>query len=108
MSDVLFYKLLAHDNLFKEIQYIKNKTYWLGLNIFIENNKYNPLQKIKELENDINSEILNEKILKFIEEYKEKDEITRVNALLEMLNAEFENADNYLIKHIGQYFNRVF
>ena len=108
MTNILFYKLLAYERIFKEVQYIENKhdTEYC-LDTFKLCNKYNPIEKLKELEDDIESQILNENIISFIEQHKQEKEITTITKeLINLLNEEFKYFEQYLIDCIFLYIIR--
>ena len=105
--NILFYKLLAHKELKEQAEYILNSRYpEYNLENTVLSNGYNPLEKLKELEDDLDSqlvipEIKEHIISKNLESLDESIEFFRI--LDELINERFKFYGIFILKEIYNY-----
>lgn len=106
--NILFYKLLAHTELKEQADYILNSR---DLDYALENSirsyGYNPIEKLKELEDDIDDQVLIPEIIDLLESktnYNELDGLIEYLRELDyLINARFKFYGIFITKQIYNY-----
>lgn len=105
--NILFYKLLAYNMLKEEAEYILNsRDVEYSLENQIISTGYNPIEKLKELEDDIDAQVLTPEIYDFIVSnigYKEKDIFGYIKELYDLIDERFKMYGIFITKQIKDY-----
>ena len=106
--NILFYKLLAHEELKRQSDYIlSSRDSEYNLENFIQCSGYNPLEKLKELEDDLDSQLLIPEIIELISSKSSFDSLEeRVQYLQELdtlINERFKFYGIFILKRIYDY-----
>lgn len=110
MND-LFYKFLARIELKEQSDYILNsRDFEYALENSIRRDGYNPIEKLKELENDIDSQLLTPEIKELISNYNPKKGSHNYMEYFEELDYEigqkFKSYGVYITKQIYEYLTK--
>lgn len=106
--NILFYKLLAYEKLKEQADYIlKSRDSEYNLENFIQRAGYNPLEKLKELEEDLDSQLCTPEIAGHIDSKNNFDSLEeRVKYLQELddlINERFKFYGIFILKEIYNY-----
>lgn len=105
--NILFYKLLAYNVLKEQSDYILNsRDPEYALECFIISTGYNPVEKLKELEDDIDAQVLTPEIYDFIVSnvgYKEQDIFGYIKELYDLIDERFKMYGIFITKQIKDY-----
>lgn len=106
--NILFYKLLAREELKRQSDYIlKSRDSEYNLENFILCSGYNPLEKLKELEDELDSQLYTTEISEVIESKANFDSLEeRVQYLKELdtlINERFKFYGVFILKKIYEY-----
>lgn len=106
--NILFYKLLARTELLEQAKYVLNaRDFEYTLENQIRACGYNPIEKLKELEDDIDSQVLTPEIVDFIETKQEfisfDENIIYLRRLDELVNERFKTYGLYITQQIYAY-----
>lgn len=103
--NILFYKLLAYSTLKEQADYILNSRdpeYTLENHII--STGYNPIEKLKELECDIDAQVLTTEIYDFIISNTRSDDIFEyIKELYDLIDVRFKFHGLYLTNQIKDY-----
>lgn len=106
--NILFYKLLAYKELKKEVDYIlQSRDLDYSLENFILRSGYNPLKKIKELEEDLDSQICTPEIIEHINTRNDHKylgaRVMYFNELDVLIKERFKFCEVFILKRIYEY-----
>lgn len=104
---ILFWKLLAHKELKEQADYILNsRDTEYTLENHIISTGYNPIEKLKELEDDLDAQLLTPEIRDFIVSnvgYKEQDIFGYIKELYDLIDERFKFYGIYITNKIKDY-----
>lgn len=105
--NILFYKLLARKELKEQAEYILNaRDQDYALENQIASCGYNPIEKLKELEDDIDTQVLTPELYDFIisnTAYKEADVFGYIKELYDLIDNRFKSYGLYISNQIKEY-----
>ena len=106
--NIIFYKLLARNELLEQAEYIQNaRDFDYALESSITNYGYNPIEKLKELEDDLDSQLLVPEIIDLLESktnYNELDGLIEYLRELDyLINKRFKFYGIFITKQIYNY-----
>lgn len=105
--NILFYKLLAHKELKEEAEYILNsRDTEYTLENHIINTGYNPIEKLKELEDDIDAQVLRPEIYDLVKNKNTSsldETIEHLSKLDKLINDSFKFYGIFITKQIYDY-----
>lgn len=105
--NILFYKLLVLKELKEQADYILNsRDSEYNLENIVRSNVYNPLEKLKELEYDLDSQLLNPEIREHIKSRNTEslgDTIGYLKVLDELINERFKFYGIFILKEVYNY-----
>lgn len=109
--NILFCKLRTYTSIKEDIESLekrRDKEYYLDL--YIQDTKFNPYQMLKDIESQINNEILVGEVYNFFvsnQEHRKEDLISYYHKFVEIIKVQFKYTDEYLLKEIIQYLLRL-
>ena len=105
--NILFYKLLARKELKEQADYILNsRDSEYNLENIVRSNGYNPLEKLKELEYDLDYQLLVPEIREHIKSRNTEsldDTIEYLRVLDELINERFKFYGIFILKEMYNY-----
>ena len=109
--NILFYKLLAHTELKEQADYILNsRDFDYALENSITNYGYNPIEKLKELEDDLDAQLLVPEIIDLLESktnYNELDGLIEyLRELDSLINDRFKSYGLFISKQVYEYLSK--
>ena len=109
--NILFYKLLAYNELKEQADYILNsRDFEYTLENSITNCGYNPIEKLKELEDDLDAQLLVPEIIDLLESktnYNDLDELIEyLRELDSLINERFKFYGIFITKQIYEYLSK--
>lgn len=109
---ILFWKLLAHKELKEQAEYILNsRDPEYTLENFIISNGYNPIEKLKELEDDLDSQLLIPEIIDLFENRSNstrslEESIEFFRKLDDTITERFKFYGVFILKEIYNYLSK--
>ena len=109
--NIIFYKLLARNELLEQVEYIQNaRDFDYALENSIRNYGYNPIETLKELEDDLDSQLLVPEIIDLLESktnYNDLDELIEyLRELDSLINDRFKFYGIFITKRIYEYLSK--
>ena len=106
--NILFYKLLARTELLEQAKYIQNaRDFDYALENSIRNYGYNPIEKLKELEDDLDAQLLVPEIKELISSNSISDNfIDYLRELDSLINERFKFYGIFITKRIYEYLSK--
>ena len=109
--NILFYKLLARNELLEQAKYIQNaRDFDYALENSIRNYGYNPIEKLKELEDDLDAQLLVPEVIDLIESktnYNDLDELIEyLRELDSLINDRFKSYGVIISKQAYEYLSK--
>ena len=109
--NIIFYKLLARNELLEQAKYIQNaRDFDYALENSIRNYGYNPIEKLKELEDDLDAQLLVPEIIDLLESktnYNDLDELIEyLRELDSLINERFKFYGIFITKRIYEYLSK--
>ena len=109
--NILFYKLLAYNELKEQAKYIQNaRDFDYALENSIRNYEYNPIEKLKELEDDLDAQLLVPEIIDLLESktnYNDLDELIEyLRELDSLINDRFKSYGVIISKQAYEYLSK--
>lgn len=105
--NILFYKLLAHKELKEQAEYIQNaRDFDYALENCIRKYGYNPIEKLKELEDELDAQVLTPEVYDFMVSnvgYKEQDIFGYIKELYNLIDARFKMYGIFITNQIKDY-----
>ena len=109
--NIIFYKLLARNELLEQAKYIQNaRDFDYALENSIRNYGYNPIEKLKELEDDLDAQLLVPEVIDLIESktnYNDLDELIEyLRELDSLINDRFKSYGTIISKQAYEYLSK--
>ena len=106
--NILFYKLLARTELLEQAKYIQNaRDFDYALENSIRNYGYNPIEKLKELEDDLDAQLLVPEIKELISSNSISDNfIEYLRELDKLINEQFKFYGIFITKQMYNYLSK--
>ena len=109
--NIIFYKLLARNELLEQAEYIQNaRDFDYALENSIRSYGYNPIEKLKELEDDLDSQLLVPEIIDLLESktnYNDLDELIEyLRELDSLINGRFKSYGVFISKQVYEYLSK--
>ena len=106
--NIIFYKLLARNELLEQAKYIQNaRDFDYALENSIRNYGYNPIEKLKELEDDLDAQLLVPEIKELISSNSISDNfIDYLRELDSLINERFKFYGIFITKRIYEYLSK--
>ena len=106
--NIIFYKLLARNELLEQAKYIQNaRDFDYALENSIRNYGYNPIEKLKELEDDLDAQLLVPEVIDLIESKTNYNDLDRLIEYLKeldyLINVRFKFYGIFITKQIYNY-----
>ena len=106
--NIIFYKLLARNELLEQAKYIQNaRDFDYALENSIRNYGYNPIEKLKELEDDLDAQLLVPEVIDLIESKTNYNDLDRLIEYLKeldyLINVRFKFYGIFITKRIYDY-----